>query len=108
MPGPKIYGGKKVEGQDARHLPNAGQQTDKAESSKGGSHAGLHKHMAQHGFSVNSKPGAPTVANGGWNNGMSGGSDSNATVTGPTNLGVGSKLRPAKPSNVYTSGDSVK
>lgn len=98
---------KKIASESPPHV-NGGQQTDLGEASKGMSHSGLNKYMAQHGFSVGSSPGAPTVADGGWNNGMTGGAGSNSTVTGSTNMGVGSKIKPTKPKNIYMSGDSVK
>lgn len=104
----KIFGGKKV--WDTKVVE--GGQTDKLSMGECGTtcggHDGLHKHMGQHSFSIgNHSGGAPKVAEAGWNNGMGGGPNSNANLKTSTNMGVGSKLRPTKGSNIYLSGDSI-
>lgn len=106
MAGPKMYGGNKIPSQSPPKVAG-GQMTDNGESSKGGGHAPLYKHMAQHGFTVGGSSGPITVADGGWNNGMGGGSDTNATPLTNTDMTIGSRKRPPKPKNMYCSGDSV-
>jgi hypothetical protein len=98
MAKPQMMGGNKVDSPKKVENDKRGTNMNKAD-------AGLRKFMPGHGFHVGSSPGAPTVQDGGWNNGENGGPGSNAEVTGPTDMRLGSRMRPTKGSNIYCSAD---
>ena len=105
-----LIGGNKIKAEDPPKV-KGGQQTDYVESTKGeASPAGMDRYMTPPAgtFKLSGGGGAPTVADGGWNNGMGGGADTNAEVTTETSFAIGTKVRPKSPGNIYWSGDPVK
>lgn len=106
----KFYvGGKEIPAENPPRVKGGTREEDKKEASVGeSSHDGLKKFMVQHGFKLGGGGGAPTVQDGGWNNGMGGGADTNAEVTTETSFAIGTKVRPKSPGNIYWSGDPQK
>lgn len=103
-----IIGGKEIPAENPPKVRGGTREEDKKEATKGeASHEGLNKFMVAHNFKLGGS-GAPTVADGGWNNGMGGGPDTNAEVTTETSFAIGTKVRPKSPGNIYWSGDPQK
>jgi hypothetical protein len=106
LPKKILVGGGEIPAENPPKVKGGQRPEDRPETVKGeASHDGLKKHMVQHGFKLPGGGGAPTVQDGGWNNDMRGGADSNAEVTTETSFAIGTKVRPKSPGNIYWSGD---